>query len=86
MVFSEEDKAIIKHYYKDKGWTPYSIWKNSRDNRPFANENEMITRIKSMWNEVARDTEEIQKAMKQFVPCLKAVEENRGYSIKTVFG
>ena len=57
-----------------------------RHNRPFTNEQEMITKIKSVWNEVAKDTDEIRKAMKQFVPRLKAVEEKRGYSIKTVFG
>jgi hypothetical protein len=29
MVFSEEDKAIIKHYFDDKGKTAYSIWKDN---------------------------------------------------------
>ena len=32
MVFSEEDKAIIKHYYKERKFTPYKIWKDSLDN------------------------------------------------------
>ena len=27
MVFSEADKAIIKHYH-EKGYTAYKIWKN----------------------------------------------------------
>jgi transposase len=27
MVFSEEDKAIIKNDFEEKGWTPYRIWK-----------------------------------------------------------
>ena len=38
----------------------------------------MIARIKSIWNEVAADTDEIIRAMKQFVPRLRAVEEKEG--------
>ena len=29
MVFSADDKAIIKHYYVDKKLTPYRIWKDN---------------------------------------------------------
>ena len=29
MVFSPEDKAIIKHYYLEKSMTPYKIWKDN---------------------------------------------------------
>ena len=28
MVFSDEDKAIIKNDYDEKGWNAYNIWKN----------------------------------------------------------
>ena len=57
-----------------------------RHNKPFASEDEMKQRIKSVWNECASNTEEIRKAMRQFVPRLKAVRDKQGYSIKTVFG
>ena len=30
MVFSDEDKAIIKHYHK-KGYTAYRIWNENKD-------------------------------------------------------
>ena len=26
-MFSEEDKAIIKNDFEEKGWTPYCIWR-----------------------------------------------------------
>ncbi len=57
-----------------------------RHNRPFKNEDEMIRRIKSVWNECASNKREIRNAMQQFVPRLRAVEEKKGFSIKTVFG
>ena len=57
-----------------------------RHNKPFASEDEMIQRIKSVWKECATNTIELRKALKQFVPRLKAVEEKKGFSIKTVFG
>ena len=57
-----------------------------RHNQPFASEEERIQRIKSVWRECASNTHEIRKALKQFVPRLKAVEEKDGYSIKTLFG
>ena len=27
MFFSEEDKAVIKNDYEEKGWSAYRIWK-----------------------------------------------------------
>ena len=57
-----------------------------RHNKPFATEKEMQQRIKSVWSKCANNKCEIRKAMKQFVPRLKAVEEKKGFSIKTVFG
>ena len=56
-----------------------------RHNRPFTSERELIERIKSVWDEFATNKVEIRKAMKQFVPRLKAVEEKQGHSIKTLF-
>ena len=29
MVFSSEDKALIKHYHEDKGLNAYRIWKDN---------------------------------------------------------
>ena len=57
-----------------------------RMNKPFKNEEEMIRRIKSVWNECASNITEIRKAMKEFVPRLEAVQSNDGYSIKMLFG
>ena len=56
-----------------------------RHNRQFTSERELIERIRSVWNEFATNKVEIRKAMKQFVPRLKAVEEKQGHSIKTLF-
>ena len=55
-------------------------------NKPFKDEEELKRRIKSVWGECAQKKDEIRRAMKQFVPRLRAVEEKQGYSIKTVFG
>ena len=52
---------------------------------PFKNEEELKARMKTVWTECATNTEEIRKAMKQFVPRLRTVNEKRGYSIKAVF-
>ena len=96
------NENLNRRHVKKEDWPPKSpdtnpldfyFWSRvkrkvyeGRHNQPFANEDEMIARIKSVWNEVAADTDEIRKAMKQFVPRLRAVEEKGGYSIKTVFG
>ena len=55
-------------------------------NKPFKSEEEMIRKIKSVWKECAANKTEIRKAMKQLVTRLEAVENNNGYSIKTLFG
>ena len=33
MVFSSDDKAIIKHYYEDKGLNSYQIWRNNPEKK-----------------------------------------------------
>jgi len=45
--------------------------------RPFASEDELKERIKSVWKDCATDLKTIRKAIKQFVPRLKSVEEKR---------
>ena len=54
--------------------------------RPFKNRDEMIKKIRSVWDEVAKNKTEIRRAMKQFVPRLNALVDKEGYSIKTGFG
>ena len=41
--------------------------------------------IHGIWDECATDLPQIHKAMKQFLPCLEAVDAKEGGSIKTVF-
>ena len=57
-----------------------------RMNKPFKDEDELKRRIKSVWPSCAQETDVIRRAMKQFVPRLRAIEEKQGYSIKTAFG
>ena len=52
----------------------------------FATINELKRRIRDVWDECATDLPQIRKAMKQFLPRLKAVDAKEGGSIKTVFG
>ena len=33
MIFSAADKAIIQHYYHDKHYTPYRIWKENPEKK-----------------------------------------------------
>ena len=55
-------------------------------NKPFKTEKELIQKRKRVWPECAKNKSEIRKAMKQFVPRLRAVNDNNGFSIKTLFG
>ena len=57
-----------------------------RMKNPFKNEEELKARMRTAWKECVTNTTEIRKAIKQFVPRLRTVNEKRGYSIKTVFG
>ena len=54
--------------------------------KPFSDENELQNKIRAVWEVCATNTKEIRKAIKQFVPRLRAVEQKRGYSIKMLFG
>lgn len=95
-------ERLNRRYVKKEDWPPkspdsnpldYYFWSRvkskvyeGRMNKPFKNEEEMIRRIKLVWNECASNTTEIRKAMKEFVPRLEAVQSNDGYSIKMLFG
>ena len=56
-----------------------------RVNQPFESEEEMISKIKSVWKECATNLEEIRKAMKEFISRLRAVKDCSGSSIKIHF-
>lgn len=58
----------------------------NRINKPFKDEKEVMTKIKSVWNECALNVVEIRKAMKEFTGRLQAVKESNGSSIKLQFG
>ena len=47
---------------------------------------ELKTKIKDEWKDCATDLKPLRKAIKQFVPRLRAVEEKQGYCIKMIFG
>ena len=57
-----------------------------RAGEPFSLEEELKTKIKAVWKDCATDLKPLQKAIKQFVPRLRAVEEKQGYCIKMMFG
>ena len=56
-----------------------------RFKKPFTSEKELKKKIKSVWNICANDLVPIRKAIKQFVPRMKAVEEKKGQCIKMLF-
>ena len=55
-------------------------------NTLFENDEELILKIKSVWNKCAKSAKEIQKAMKEFLGRLRIVKECDGSSIKMQFG
>ena len=59
---------------------------NGRYCYPFAMIDELKREISDVWDECATDLPQICKAMKQFPPCLEAIDAKEGSSIKTVFG
>ena len=46
----------------------------------------MKNKNKSCTERCATDLKPLRKAIKQFVPILRAVEENQGYCMKIIFG
>ena len=95
-------EKLNKRFVKNSEWLPtshdcnpldYYFWEKvqrkvdeNRFNRAFENENALKRRIRRVWPEVSRDIEEIRKALKEFVPRLKSVNEKDGQCIKTLFG
>ena len=52
----------------------------------FSSEEKLKTKIKAVCKDCATDLKSLRKAIKQFVPRLRAVEEKQRYCIKMIFG
>ena len=52
----------------------------------FISEEKLKTKIKAVWEDCATDLKPLRKAIKQFVPRLRGVEEKQGHRIKMIFG
>ena len=70
----------------------YSFWDlvktkvyQGRAEEPFSSEEELKTKIKTVWKDCATDLKLLRKAIKKFVPRLRGVEEKQGYCIKIIF-
>ena len=53
-----------------------------RAGEPFISEKDLKTKIKAVWKDCGTDLKTLQKAIKQSVPRLRAVEEKQEYCIK----
>ena len=96
------EKTLKRRFVKCVEWPPSSPDVNPLDyffwdllktkvyqgtaGEPFSSEEELKTKIKAVWKDCATDLKPLQKAIKQFVPRLRAVEEKQGYCIKMIFG
>ena len=54
----------------------------SRAREPFSSQEELKTKTKAVRKDCAIDLKPLRKAIKQFFPRLRAVEEKQGYCIK----
>ena len=72
------DNNPLDYYFWNKVKT--KVYED-RLNTPFESEEEMISKIKSVWKEYASNLVEIRKSMKEFSSRLLAVNESNGYSI-----
>ena len=59
---------------------------DGRRGEPYQNDKELQSKIRSVWGEFAKDIVPLRKAIKQFVPRLKAIEAKEGFSTKMLFG
>jgi len=91
-------ETIPRRYLRKDQWPPkspdsnpldYYFWNEvkrkvyrGRLKKPFETEEEIISKIKSVWKECARNLPEIRKSMKQFVGRVRTVGECNGSSIK----
>ena len=80
---SSPDVNPLDYYFWDAVKTKVYA---GRKGRPFQNERELQQKIRTVWRECANDIVPIRKAIKQFVPRLKAIGIKKGYSTKMLFG
>ena len=73
----------LDYYFWEK--VQRKVYEN-RFNCSFENENVLKRRIRRVWPEVSRDIKEIRKALNEFVPRLKSVNEKDVQYIKMLFG
>ena len=70
-------KIVLLHI--DQIW--YKISLKKLNGEPFSSEEELKTKIKTVWKDCPT-----WQAIKQFVPRLQVVEERQGYCTKMMFG
>ena len=80
---SSPDVNLLDYFFWDFVKTKYI--KAELESR-FSSEEELKTKKKAVWKDCATDLKPLRKAIKQFVPRLRAVEEKQGYCIKMIFG
>ena len=81
---SSPDSNPLDYYFWNQ--VKLKVYDSRPFNQPFSNEEELKSRIKSVWKDCANNITEIRKAVKQFIPRLEAVGEKEGESIKMIFG
>jgi len=96
------EQTLKRRFVKSVEWPPaspdanpldYFFWDlvkckvyKGRAGEPFKSEDELKIKIKAVWNDCATDLTSLRKAIKQFVPRLRAIEERQGHCIKMTFG
>ena len=85
MVSTKEDKIVIQNDFEEKGWNAYTIW-NEHPTKKWDRVSvwRVVKNIKENGTTERKDTEEIRRAIRQFLPRLEAVVEADGGSIKKI--
>ena len=83
LVITKEDKIVIQNDFEEKGWNAYAIW-NEHPTKKWDRVSvwRVVKNIKENGTAKRKDTEEIRRAIRQFLPPLEAVVEADGGSIK----
>jgi len=95
------EERLRKRFVKKTDWPPsspdcnpldYYFWDavkaevyRGRLNNPFENEEQLKRKIKSVWKKIGSNHEIIRKALKQFLPRVRTVNENNGGCIKLFY-
>ena len=96
------EKTLKRRFVKCVVWPPsspdvnpldYFFWNlvktkvyQGRAGEPFSSKEELKAKIKAGWKDCETDLKPLRKAIKDFVPRLRAVQENQGYCITMIFG